>query len=46
MFLYGGLVEQTRQTERMMGEWMDGFRSGWEAAEQFDNDVRTVWGVK
>jgi len=43
MFLIGTMVEQTRATQRMLDEWLNGFRDGWEAAEQFDNDVRIVW---
>jgi hypothetical protein len=44
MFLWGTLVERGMNTERMTEEWLNGFREGWEAAEQFDNDVRLVWG--
>jgi hypothetical protein len=44
MFLIGTMVEQTRTSGRMLTEWLNGFRDGWEAAEQFDNDVRIIWG--
>ena len=44
MFLAGSLFAQARQTERLVSEWLNGFRDGWEAAEQFDNDVQLVWG--
>jgi hypothetical protein len=46
MFLWGTLSERNHQSVRMSNEWTDGFRDGWEAAEKFDDDVRTVWGVK
>ena len=44
MFLWGQLT--IRATSRLSAErdWADGFRAGWEAAEQFDNDVRLIWG--
>jgi hypothetical protein len=44
MFLWGQLVTRAACRERDEREWLDGFRAGWEAAEQFDNDVRLIWG--
>jgi hypothetical protein len=44
MFIWGTLSERNVQTVRLSDEWTHGFRDGWEAAEQFDNDVRTIWG--
>jgi hypothetical protein len=44
MFLVGTMAERTRTSDRLVSEWLDGFRDGWEAAEQFDNDVRMIWG--
>jgi len=44
MFLWGTLVERGASAQRMTDEWLNGFRDGWEAAEDFDNDVRLVWG--
>jgi hypothetical protein len=46
MFLWGTLSEKDRETERLSNEWADGFRDGWEAAENFDNDVRTIWRTR
>jgi hypothetical protein len=44
MFVAGTLAGQTRMHGRLLEEWLHGFRDGWEAAEQFDNDVRIIWG--
>jgi len=44
MFLLGTLVEVQANRRRVTDAWLDGFRDGWEASVQFDNDVRIVWG--
>jgi hypothetical protein len=44
MFLWGQLSTRKACTDRISREWHYGFRDGWEAAEQFDNDVRVIWG--
>jgi hypothetical protein len=46
MFLLGQLVTRQHCRDNETAEWLDGFREGWEAAEQFDNDVRIIWGGK
>jgi hypothetical protein len=44
MFLWGMLSGWERSSSRLELSWADGFRDGWEACEQFDDDVRVVWG--
>ena len=44
MFLWGTLSERKLHTVRVHDEWVHGFRDGWEAAEQFDTDIRMIWG--
>jgi NADH:ubiquinone oxidoreductase subunit 3 (subunit A) len=46
MFLWGTLVRSEQHQRQKDGAYTDGFRDGWEAAEQFDNDVRIIWGGK
>jgi len=45
MFLLGTLMETAENRQRVTEAWLDGFRDGWEACEQFDRDVRIVWEV-
>jgi hypothetical protein len=45
MFVWGTLVGRESNVDRLADEWLEGFRAGWEAAEQFDNDVKIVWGM-
>lgn len=44
MFLWGQMSAHGEFSELVSREWHYGFRDGWEAAEQFDNDVRVIWG--
>jgi hypothetical protein len=45
MFMWGTLVGQESNANRLADEWLEGFRAGWESSEQFDNDVKIVWGM-
>jgi hypothetical protein len=44
MFLWGTLTGEKTQAGRVDRAYTDGFRDGWEACEQFDDDVNVIWG--
>ena len=43
MFLWGHMEGRTTAAIESENEWMEGFKEGWEASENFDSSIRMIW---